>query len=468
MQPNQMDSNRRMILLSTMSNESGDWRPHSPRNQQRGFISVVTLFAAFVLATFSIGILTISEIGMKVNMEKQILDTHAMMVGKATITQGIDHTCANGLFIGDSSEGSESLFNQIDDADPNDRRLACQDDAELIIREEGDPGGPPGSFRRYRVSSTHYANALDDQNNDQEAGVERDVIIEVREIHAEVEKPRPQVMLLLDYSGSMNSNNRANSLREAVTTFVNQNYELDYGVIIYDSGTRRTIPMGSAQDPNHNQNVLAIINNEIPSGGTGFSGPLTQAIGELLSRTEDELFIVLVSDGQPSDRGDTNAVINQSIRGIDPVSCVTRQGPDRCITVYTLGVDNADIDFLEGISGNAATLPIELGDFVFEANAAQTEAAFADILADILCRFGPITPAPRPEEEHTINIFLNERPLIPVIPPDEAGDFSYEPSTGSVKLYDNAPNFACTNVIEQGGEVTIRYGQPRLIHPEQP
>ena len=177
------------------------------------------LFAAAVLTVFSIGLLNVGKTAIEVNTEKQILDTHGVMVGKSVITRGLDLTCFNGIFAAELDEDSNNLFDSLQNVDANDRELQCESlTDELIVREPGDPDGPPGTFRRYRIRSNLKGSVFGDPND--ESSHAREVIVEIRENHAKVENRRAQIMFLLDYSGSM-SGNRLFQLQKTIEYFVN-------------------------------------------------------------------------------------------------------------------------------------------------------------------------------------------------------------------------------------------------------
>jgi Mg-chelatase subunit ChlD len=414
------------------------------------------LFVAGIIAYFSIKAIDIGEIAMQVNMEKQLLDTHGILVGQSIIVNGIDETCRNGQFTGAMAESSENVFNQTSQ-EADDRQIRCNDaEGELIERLPGDPSGPPGTFRRYRVSSNY--NAADPTAN--AGGTEREVFVEVREIHGEVEQARAQIVFLLDYSGSMNLSNRIQSLRQAIQTFISQGYDMDYGVVLYSSTNIADIPIGFGN--NHNTQVLNLVNGTDANQATNFIAPLQKGIDLLNQRDSGEVYIILISDGdpnEPSGNSDPVPVVNNEIRNIDPQICLTKTGNQKCITVYTLGVDDANTNLLEEISGNAATPPNQRDQFVFEANASQTQAAFQAIIEDILCRYGPLDPLPTQEELETLNVFVNEQPL------DEGTDYEYDVSSNMIKFFDEEPFNACSTIIQGNGEITLRYGQPRLIVP---
>ena len=424
---------------------------------ERGFTAYVIILLAATLAGLSMLAIDFGRGANRVSMEKQLLDSHAYIVGQQIISQGVTSACVDGEFVGDTEQISQVLFNQLDQVERDERSYKCEelDGGEVLIREAGDPSGPAGSFRRYRVCSDY--NALQNPNSPQEEGedIKRCSIVEVREIGGEVERPRPQIMFILDYSGSMNSNNRGNRLKGAMQDFVNANYELDYGVILFDSSVRTTIGLGSGA--NHNQSVMSTVNGNSPGGGTAFHGPLQNAVSALNQSGNQHSYVVLVSDGMPHDGSSAQSYVNNVIRGIDPNICLTRSGNQTCHTVYTLGVDNANMGMLDSLSGNAATAPNDRTDFSFEISAQDTQAAFRAIVDDILCSFGPIEPQPSVEEEQTINVLLNEVPL------ERNVDFEYDRSLNAIKLYDANGNQACTNALDNGGSITIRYGKPRVI-----
>ena len=437
-----------------MRNQSRLFR-RQHRQNELGFTAYVIILLAATLAGISMLAIDFGRGSNRISMEKQLLDSHAYIVGQQVISQGINAACVNGEFVSSTDQLSQVLFNQLDEVERDDRKYYCQelDDGEVLIREEGDPSGPPGTFRRYRVCSDY--NALQDPNSAQNEGedVKRCSIVEVREIGGKVEKPRPQIMFVLDYSGSMSSNGRGDSLKSAMQDFVNAAYEVDYGVVLFDSSVRTTIGLGDGA--NHNSSVMTTVNSNSPGGGTAFEGPMRDAVNALNQRNNQSSYVVLVSDGVPHDGDSAKSYVNNVIRAIDPTICESRQGNQICHTVYTLGVDNADINMLESLSGNAATDPAKRDDYVFQISAQDTQAAFLDILDDIMCSFGPINPLPSEDELQSLTVLLNEVPL------EYDEDYKYD--NGLIKLYDANGNQACTRALENDGSITIRYGKPRVI-----
>ena len=103
--------------------------------------------------------------------------------------------------------------------------------------------------------------------------------------------------------------------------------------------------------------------------------------------------------------------------------------------------------------------------FSKEIESIDIEDAFNAIVDDILCSFGPLDPQPSVEEEDSIRVFLNEQ----VLKKGEDEDYVYDRELNAVKLFDaENGNAACTNALENGGALKIRYGKPRVIYETTP
>ena len=432
------------------------------RSSQQGFAALVVIMIAGVLSTLSFYSIKFGRVAQRVSMEKQLLDSHGVIVGQQLIENNLDAVCINGEFRGDTKELSRALFRGLDGVNRRDREYTCEplDGGQVIVREEGDPSGPPGTFRRYRVSSSY--NGLSDLNDEDnpEDQVVRSVIVEVREINTELNRPRPQIMFLLDYSGSMNSNNRYERLKNAMNQFVAGNHEVDYGVVFFSSDVLETIEVGSGAA--HDERVSEAVDSRSPGGSTNFVDPLKEAV-ENLNRTNNHYsYIVLISDGKPNRGGDPKNYVDRRIRNIDEEICRVRRGNKICHTIYTLGVDNADVDLLESLSGNAASSRRQRAEYTFEIASDNIEDAFEDITRDILCTFGPIEPVLEGDDFETLHVFLNGRSIPEIQNDDDVEGYQYDESTSSVRLFGQA----CSDSIDGQGELTLRYGKPRVIAEE--
>jgi len=422
------------------------------RARERGSILPVLVLVAALLLIVSRGVIYVGQVGRTISLEKQLLDTHAMLIGSAMIYDGLFEACGlDGRLGGSTATQSEAIFNQLEQEEGA-RELRCEPLEEgLVERGPNDPDGPEGTFRRYRVSST-----LDPESyGGQGEGTAREVVVEVREIYAEIERPRPYIAFALDYSGSMLQNNRLNQLKTAVNTFIGLGYEMDYGLSLYREFLHSELAMSSGVA--HDQAAQSLVNgvNPEPTWGTAFAPPLSNAITQLSNAPSPEVYIVLVTDGFPGDYPAALNIVDTQIRAVPDLACYQKNLIERCITVYSLGVDNADTDVLISLSGNAVTPPQERVNYTYVANAQNTADAFRDIIEDILCRYGPFDPPVPPEEADTINVFLNEERVEPGV------DFSYDPDSQGLKFYGDV----CQAIIDGQDAVTIRYGKPRLILP---
>jgi hypothetical protein len=425
-------------------------RAHNLHRGERGSALPFVIFIIAIIAYGGLYSLKLGKLGQMVTTEKQILDAHAMLVGKTIINEGLLAACGGGRLAGTTEVVSREILGAINndmnnDNTPDDRSFECEPvDDGLYVREPGDPSGPPGTFRRYRVSSTLRPEGQDGE------GVERDVIVEVREIYAEIERPHPYVSFDLDYSGSMGGSGVQN-LREAVLAFLDANYDMDFSLILYDHTILGELPMGSTKDAVQVQNARNLIGRNV-AGGTSFKLPMEHSYDQLVDVDSPERYIVMISDGSPNDNGHTS-IVNQ-IRSVDPEHCLNKKAEPACVTVYSLGVGGANINALINISGNAATPPNERANYTYQATTAQTRQAFDDIVKDILCRYQFTEPL-SPEDVNSIKIFIGEEDAEVVMPAD---NFEYESAGNTLKFYREA----CDVILAGSEAVTIRYGAPRL------
>ena len=435
-------------------------RQSSSKREEGGFAALIVIMVAATLALLSVEVIDYGKIANRVSTEKQLLDSHGHLVGHSIINLGLEASCSRGVFSGEVDEVSAALFGEMNQVNQEDRAYRCEalDDGELIVREPGDPDGPPGSFRRYRVTSDY--NSLTGDTDQEEAGdvISRSVIVEVREIETTVQDARPQIMFVLDYSGSMKNNGKHIALKNAMQHFVDANYEIDYGVVLFESHIIDS--KGVSHGNGHHQEVMSKVNVD-PGGGTQFKKPLEEATEELRRSYNPYSYIVLVSDGLPGDKDDAQTFVNSNIRNIDPDNCTMRRGDPACITIYTLSVDNVPEGkrILTSLSGNAATTDQKREDYMYDIrDPANTEVALKSILDEILCAFGPLESPPAAGEEDTVRVFINDDLL-----PNDGEHYSYDSDTNQVFLYDvDGGRQACTEAINHG-KLTVRYGKPRII-----
>jgi hypothetical protein len=129
-------------------------------------------------------------------------------------------------------------------------------------------------------------------------------------------------------------------------------------------------------------------------------------------------------------------------------ACLFTTSQNPCITVYTLGVDNANQSALQSISGN--TLSQNPEEYSYAVNANQVQLAFQAIIEEIMCRIGPVLA------ELPINVF-NGLDLL-----DENIDYVYNEDTKVFKFYDVDPFYICTEMLNDSAQLTLRWGDVNL------
>ena len=420
------------------------------RRSERGVISIWVVTMTMILTLASMLFVRIGQVSEEVDEERHLVDLHGKLVGKMAVNYGLDDACGGGQLTGLASRLSRQVEGELDERGQG-RNFRCNVESELIERRNG-PEEYQGTFRVMRVRSsanldTGQGALLSPQDpSQQNRHREDEVTVEVREEQGDVERRRAKLVFVLDYSGSMRGN-RISQLKSAVGHFVSQRYPMDYGVILFSSDIIGTSGIGSG--PGHDGTVLAFVNSRDAGGGTQFNGPLQQAARELRRQEGQDLFIILLSDGQPGDGARAQSFVNNSIRGVPRATCEGRNNNHKCITIYTLGVDNANLSTLRGLSGNV--LNPGAREYNYDASANQVSRAFDHIISNILCRYGPLDPGPKRDEEETLNVFLNERPL-------RRRDYSYDRRSKQLQFYDAA----CDQILNGGGGIIIRYGEPRI------
>ncbi len=388
---------------------------------QKGFAAAVTLLLAAVLATISYQIIKIGIIGVNVNTEKQILDTCGILAGQQIIkTNNIEEACS-----------SQSLNNCVEKIGNSNARMECIDlGLECNNLNE--------CKRKILVSSTYNPGVSD---------VTKSIEVNINEENHEVNIINAALIMLLDFSGSMRGN-RIRQLKSAFRDFVGSNYNLSYSVILYNNNIIATSNIDKGL--NHNQSVLSIINSTSAGGGTNFINPLREAIGQIQSSSYEVYYILLISDGSPNEGSSpSQSFVSNNIRNINEDSCILSTEQSPCITLFSLGVDNANSELLSSLSGNSISQ--DPNQYSYSVNANQTAEAFNAIIEEIMCRIGPIVA------EGLLYVF-NDLEIL-----EENIDYVYDNQNRLLKFYDVEPFNICTEMLNNNSNITIRWDKPDLI-----
>jgi uncharacterized protein YegL len=388
--------------------------------KEKGFAAAVTLLLAATLALIAYLVIDFGAIAINVANEKQTLDACSIAAGQSIInTNNISEVCKTSYL----NECADYVNMKQPDFVCTDLGLECNIDNECK--------------RKFSISSTYDPGR---------GNVTKSVIISVAEESHDVDLVDAAVIMLLDYSGSM-SGNRIQQLKNTVTQFINEDYNLSYSAIIYNNSIIEKSSIGKG--PQHKQTVLSMVNNTNPDGGTNFVTPLNEAMQQIQSTNYEAYYILLISDGSPNEgSGPSTNFVTNNVLNINDNNCIytTRQNP--CITIYTLGVDNANTSSLHAISGN--TLDNNPNNFSFIVNASQVAAAFNAVIEEIMCRIGPVNTS------GDFNVFNNITVL------EENVDYVYDDTYKIIKFYDEEPFNICTNMLDNNAQITIRWGKPEI------
>ncbi len=410
-------------------------------SQKGGAMALLILVIAATLAILFFGQIHVSLSAIETSKQKQLLDATAKILGNNIIKNGLNHNCSNGLILNESRAQMQQMATEL-----GLRQLptiTCQDLGLITL-----PNGQ--TQRNIQVSmtsgvSSHYA---------QGQTVNRNLNLQLNEQTQPITKNNSSITFILDFSGSMNSNNRRTQLIDAVNQFINARYDIKYGAALFSTDSINP-PIHINKGPFHDSQASTRIGNQRAEGNTNFTAGLSQAKSLLNTQPIDKHFFVFITDGDPTAGSEPIAWVRNNIFNIPAENCRRLNPQVNCITIYSLGVAISDnnVQRLISMSGNAATLPNARQDYFYYANNQQIGRAFDNIIANILCKWGPINPLPTNLNDlQNLNVFLNDRPI-------NRNDWEIDETNMEIKLY----NQVCDEILENGNNITIRYGKTNLI-----
>jgi hypothetical protein len=412
----------------------------SKRKEKGGAISLLILVIAALLGILYFGLIHVSKSSIEVSKQKQLLDNAGALIGYDMIRYGLNHVCVNGNIQNETRVKLLQVARELNiDQMPN---ISCED-LGVYIDELGQ------TQRKISVSTTtgvssHY-------NNEQTT---RSVFVSVKEQSGQIKKPDSSITFILDFSGSMNSFNRRNQLINAFNQFVAGDYDIKYGVVLFSTDVIRpsiNINKGNIHDNDSSRRV----SQQIADGSTNFIAALSEGKRLLFNQPIDKHFFVFITDGDPTAGGEPISWVRQNIFNVNAIDCKRINPGSNCITIYSLGINvsDANVERLIKMSGNAAT--VDRSAYFFYASNNQISQAFDNIIASIMCKWGPISPIPATAQLSNLNIFLNDIPI-------RRDDWELDDDTYEIKIY----NQTCDRILQEGGIMTIRYGRPTITTPE--
>ncbi len=164
------------------------------------------------------------------------------------------------------------------------------------------------------------------------------------------------IYIMLDRSGSMNDNNKWNSARTAISSFVDDPGSVGLKVALgYFSGSGCTgyqipaVAMGAL--PGNAAPIKNSLNTTAPSGATPTAGALNGLVafcGAYQAANPTEKCVgILVSDGQPTDCSPTDAT------GLSNIAANARTTNN--VQTFTMGMQGADFNVLNAIANGGGT-----------------------------------------------------------------------------------------------------------------
>ncbi len=271
------------------------------------------------------------------------------------------------------------------------------------------------------------------------------------------EQRLPKLVLMLDYSGSMTlpitgggASRAIDILETSVGNLLDAGLQVDYGAVFYNSGVFDFVGLGAGAE---NQ-IRNRMNNYDAGGGTNYAAPLNRARLILEGTENTGYYVLMVSDGEPNSLDGIASAAN-ALWGMDA-------------TIFSLeirreGSSAAQTQNLVNISGTPTDR--QNPDYHFAATTGQELVnQFTNIVAEIVCRAGPVVPAPADPADMQL---LLSKPGVDDIDLelvanvfDEPGTygFQYDPGTAMVSLTD----IACTAVIDDGYLLISRSTPGRL------
>jgi Flp pilus assembly protein TadG len=275
----------------------------------------------------------------------------------------------------------------------------------------------------------------------------------------EAERRLPKLVLVLDYSGSMTApfsggGGRAiDILEQSVSGLLAAGLDIDYGAVFFSDNVFRSVPIGAGA-PN---TIISTMNSYDAGGVTNTGAALSSARNLLLAAPDTGRYVLLVSDGEPCCQSNSFAAARSAGDAIFNAGMST----------YTLEIrrsgSGAELDqFMTYVAGTPTERHDQDHHFV-ATSASDLVTEFRNIVASIVCKVGPVTPAPG--EPSSLRVYLAQGDVERAVPVtddlvrDQALErFRWEPSDSTVRLTPTA----CDAVLDAGADVIVRYDRPGL------
>ena len=272
------------------------------------------------------------------------------------------------------------------------------------------------------------------------------------------ERRLPKLVLALDYSGSMalpfsGGGGRAiDVLESSVAGLLGAGLEIDYGAVFYSTDVFRTIAIG----PGAPNQIVTTMNTYDAGGNTNTAAALSSARAVALAAPDTGRYVLLVSDGEPCCASNAFAAARSA------ATALWNAG----VTIFTLEIrrsgSSAALDqFMTDVAGS----PTSRGDRDYHyvaTSAADLVDEFRRIVSTIVCKVGPLAPAPTDPDQ--LRVYLRAGGVERAVQPtnDLGADrdlerYRYELGDQSVRL-----TAAACDAVLAGANLVVRHSRPDL------
>ena len=269
-----------------------------------------------------------------------------------------------------------------------------------------------------------------------------------QQIFDDVERIVPKMVLVLDYSHSMDEgfggSNRITALRDGVNGLLDLGLEIDYALVRYCTTVKQVVNFAAG-----NEGQIRAALGGRTCGETATGEALQRARLMLQGQPDDERFVLLVSDGVPTSL-------------VPPVPVADDLRTNQQTSVFSMQIIAPGAGLLELIMRRLAG-PVDDDNgndpdyFVAVGNAGVMVAMFQNITSEIQCRTAPLNPPPQQKADGTYRVFGFMRAGGGA---EEESLVFYEPDTGTVLVTEAAH---CDRIRDGTDELVVRYDYPKLV-----
>lgn len=429
-------------------------RPRSRRASPRGAMSVTVGFSTLILASMSVACIAIGSFALHRMEVSNAANAVALTCLSIAKRQGLPAAQGNHPAVSNVANGNSRVLDLSGVNCPTLQRVTTNDGRTLVVAQsQGD------------INNTQGGNLVDlvaqDLNGVAFGELNETVISEVR-------RPQPQLVLVMDYSGSMAAPFDGGTRTQVLVEITNELLDdmadaIAFGAVLFDSDVRG-IAISPGFDPDQDL-IRQLIQNNQPTGSTNYASPMRTAISLLdeVQNANQPTYIMFIGDGAPN-RPDGDPA------GQARTQADIARNKDHTIFSLNIGGGGAQRDLLLYMAGDKQNRASP--NHYFEAtNRAELRAVFRGVRDALFCRIPNITP--KPEDPDDVFAFIREEDnefqmerVADALDPQYDQTFSWElvwspnpDEPAEIRLSKRA----CNRMLDEEGSVILRYGGAKLL-----